>query len=144
MIKLVFDQKKLDEVCRKHGVIAVYAHGSRVKGYAASDSDTDIAVVVEDRVKQERGSFSSYKVASEIEDVLIGVKDPDVRVVDFGSSPVFLFEIISDGEVVYQADESSRVSFEEGVLRSYYDAEYMRNIYRNYLYSDIKSMVYAS
>ncbi len=143
MVKLDIDREKLDEVCRKYGVVAVYLHGSRVKDYAAPDSDTDVAIVVEDRNKLERGHFGSYKVASEIEDVL-DVKNPDVRVVDFVSSPIFLFEIISSGEVAYQKDEISKISFESGALRSYYDAEYMRSIYRDYLYRDIKSMVYAN
>lgn len=143
MNKFDFDQEKLAEVCRKYGVIAVYVHGSQVKGYAAPDSDTDVAVVVEDRSNLERGPFSSYKVANEIEDVM-KIKNPDVRVVDKDSSPVFLFEIVSDGKIVYQKDEYSRSRFEEGVLRSYYDSEHMRDIYAGYLYADIKSSVYAN
>ncbi|KKU29120.1 MAG: hypothetical protein UX80_C0006G0065 [Candidatus Amesbacteria bacterium GW2011_GWA2_47_11b] len=143
MVGLKFDQEKLSEVCRKYGVTAVYVHGSRVKGYAAPDSDTDIAVVVENREKQKRGGFLSYKVANEIEDVL-RVKNPDVRVVDLNSSPLFLFEIISSGEVIYQKDDQVKLGFEEGALRAYYDTEYLREVYANYLFQDIKSAAYAN
>lgn len=144
MIKLDFDQSKLDEVCRKHGVIAVYAHGSQIKGYAAADSDTDIAVVVEDRNKQERGSFSSYKVASEIEDILNLPGELDIRVVDSDSSPVFLFEIVKSGNLAYERDMEDRVEFESQAMQRYYDTEKMHSIYRTYLYSSIKEAVYAN
>ncbi len=143
MVKLDINRKGLEKICRKYGVIAVYVHGSQVKGYAAPDSDTDVAVVVRDRNKLERGHFGSYNVVNEMEGVL-SIKNPDVRVVDKDSSPVFLFEIISDGKIVYQENESSRLGFEERVLRTYYDAEYMREVYGDYLYRDIKARAYAN
>ena len=137
MESINFDKQKLEKACRKHGVVAVYVHGSRVKGYAASDSDTDVAVVVEDRKKQERGSFSSYNVAGEIEEVL-KVKNPDVRVVDSDSSPVFLFEVIKGGKLIYEKNVEIRIDFESMVMQRYYNTAKMHDIYRKYLYSDLK------
>lgn len=144
MIKLSFDQRKLDEVCRKHGVIAVYLHGSRVKGYAASDSDTDIAIVVKDRSKLKTRGWGVYNVASDIEDVLGLPGELDIRVVDKDSSPVFLFEIIRSGKLVSEKDLESRVEFESQVMQRYYDTEKMHSIYRTYLYSNVKEAVYAN
>lgn len=136
MVKLNFDRQKLEGVCRKYGVVAVYAHGSQIKGYAAPDSDSDVAVVVKDRGKLEHGSWN-YKVVNEIEDVL-GVKNPDVRVVDPNNSPVFLFEIVSSGVCVYEKAPENRIAFESEVMRKYYDTARIHEIYRQYLYADIK------
>ena len=142
MIKFNFDQQKLGEVCRKYGVIAVYVHGSRVKGYAAPDSDTDVAVVVEDKEKQKRGGFLSYDVANEIESVL-KVLNPDIRVVDPNSSPIFLFEIIK-GQLVFERNCDDRIDFESSVMQKYYDTQAMDDIYRQYLFADIKERAYAN
>ena len=144
MVGIKFDQEKLSEVCRKYGVTAVYVHGSRVKGYAAPDSDTDIAIVVKDKSKLKIGSWSTYDAASEIGDVLSGVKEPDVRVVDKDSSPVFLFEIIKNGQILYGKDLESRVEFESQVMQRYYDTEKMHSIYRTYLYPSVKGAAYAN
>ncbi len=143
MAKLKVNKQRLSQVCQKYDVIAVYLHGSRAKGYAAPDSDTDVAIVVKDRSKLKRGAFSSYNVAGEIEDIL-SIKEPDIRVVDRSSSPIFLFEIISCAEVLYQKNALAKLSFEEKVLESYYDTEHMRDIYRDYLYSDIKARAHAN
>ncbi len=144
MIKFGFDQQKLDEVCRKYGVVAVYVHGSQVKGYAAPNSDTDIAIVVKDKSKLRLGSWGVYDVASEMEDVLSEAREPDMRVVDKDSSPVFLFEIIKSGRVLYGEGLESRIEFESQVMQRYYDTEKMHNIYRAYLYSSIKEAAYAN
>ena len=144
MNKFGFDQVRLDKVCRKYDVIAVYVHGSRVKGYAALDSDTDVAIVVRDISKSKAGSWGIYEVASEIEDVLSGLREPDVRVVDKDSSPVFLFEVISGGVCVYEKTSEDRVRFESEVMRMYYDTARIHDIYRKYLYASVKEGTYAN
>lgn len=137
MTKLKVNKQRLSQVCQKHDVIAVYLHGSRVKGYAAPDSDTDVAIVVKDKSKLKRGAFSSYNVASELDDIL-NVKEPDIRVVDEGTTPVFLFEIISCNHVIYEQSTGNRVDFESLVMRKYYDSARIHDIYRQYLFADIK------
>src|SRR3989344_6288803 len=132
MDDLKINRQKLEGVCRKHGVIAVYIHGSRVKGYAAADSDTDVAVVVKDKRKLEHGGWG-YKVEHEIRDAL-KVKEPDVRVIDVGSSPVFLFAVVDGGVVIYESSADEKVKFEARVLRSYYDYQRLADVYRRYLF----------
>lgn len=118
---------------KKPQVIAVYLHGSQVKGYAGKESDTDVAVVVEDKDMIRDELRLMAEVAGELP-----VKNPDVRVIDRQSSPLFLFNIVRDGKLIYKRNSRKKVAFESFVLRKYYDTSYMRNIYEKYLYRSVK------
>lgn len=104
-----------------------YILGSVVSERAKSDSDFDLAVVVEN--KHQIDFHDVYSLISSIS----FPKDLDLSVVDKNSSPLFLFQMISTGKCFYQKDEKIRISFEADVLRNYYDSAHLRNIYYSYL-----------
>ena len=108
-------------------IIAVYFHGSRANGYAAANSDSDIAVVT----KHKPDHYSDLVDAVESQ---LDLPNLDIRVVDLESSPVFLFSFIKSGKLLYQKSQDERVSFESMAMRKYYDTEHMRSIFRSYLY----------
>ena len=108
-------------------IIAVYFHGSRASGFASRKSDSDIAIVVGKRPKE------TSKVINLVED-RIDLPNPDIRVVDLESSPVFLFSFIKSGKVLYEKNHGERIKFESMAMRKYYDTEHMRSIFRSYLY----------
>lgn len=114
-------------------IIAIYMYGSQVKGYAASNSDTDVAVVVENR----QNLKDELKLMMEVSDNL-EVKNPDVRVVDINSNKTFLFNIIKQNRLIYQRDEMSRNRFESDVLTRFYDQKYIRGVYDYFLLKQIK------
>ncbi|OGC97667.1 hypothetical protein A2634_03020 [Candidatus Amesbacteria bacterium RIFCSPHIGHO2_01_FULL_48_32] len=133
MIKV--DREKLADVCRRHDVIVVYVHGSRVKGYARSDSDTDVAVVVGD--KRPLRLNEEIKLIQEVEGTL-EAREPDVKVVDIQSDKVFLFNVIRDGVVIYERSLAGRLEFEFRVVRRYYDQKRVREIYSYFLIKQAK------
>jgi|SRR3972149_3720399 len=104
-----------------------YVLGSVVSGRARVGSDFDLAVVVDDTTK------ISYDQIYQLISNLNFPKDLDLSVVDNESSPLFLFQIISTGNCVYQRSEEDKVSFEAYVLKNYYDNAHLRKIYRSYL-----------
>ncbi|MBI5358082.1 nucleotidyltransferase domain-containing protein [Candidatus Amesbacteria bacterium] len=108
-------------------IIAVYFHGSRANGFASSKSDSDIAVVLNKRPKE------TSKIIDLVENQ-INLPNPDIRLVDLESSPVFLFSFIKTGKVLYQKSNEDRVKFESMAMQKYYDTEHMRSIFRSYLY----------
>lgn len=114
---------------KRANVIALYLHGSKVKGTALPDSDSDIAVVVPDLKKVDKLELMT-KTAGQLP-----FKDPDVRVVDSNSSPVFLFSIIKYGKILYEENRQETISFESFVMKNYYYTQRIRDIYRNYIYS---------
>lgn len=141
MIGLKVNREELAKICRKYRVAAIYVHGSQVKGYAASDSDTDIGIIVSDKAVFK--SFEDELSFSGKVEALFELKNPDVRVVDEKASPVFLFEVIK-GQLIYERDFESRTDLESRIMRRYYETEGMHHIYRQYLYSNVKESAYAS
>lgn len=110
-------------------IISAYILGSYISGKTSSDSDFDLAVVVEN--KTDITEDQVYDLISQIR----FPKDLDLSLVDKNSSPIFLFQIISTGKCVYQRYQDKKVDFEAFVLRKYYDTQHIRNIYYSYLKS---------
>ena len=71
------------------------------------------------------------------------VPEPDVRVVDKDSSSAFLFQVIKEGKLLYERTREERENFEVQVLLSFFDTSRIRQIYREYLYKQIKEDAYG-
>lgn len=104
-----------------------YVLGSVVSGRERTDSDFDLAVVVNDVTK------INYDQIYQLVFSLHFPKDLDLSIVDKSSSPLFLFQITSTGRCVYQRSNEEKVSFEAYVAENYYDTAHLRNIYYSYL-----------
>lgn len=104
-----------------------YVLGSIINGRTKSDSDFDLAVVVDnaDKINYEY----IYNLVSDIS----FPRDLDLSVVDENSSPLFLFQIVSTGQCIYQRSEKEKFSFEAYTLSNYYDTAHLRKIYYSYL-----------
>ncbi|MBI4065344.1 nucleotidyltransferase domain-containing protein [Candidatus Gottesmanbacteria bacterium] len=123
---------------RNTSVVAAYAVGSFVQGNARTESDFDLAVVVENR-----NVVSQYSIY----DVLKGIQFPknlDLSLVDRASSPLFLFQVISKGERIYERTRGEVVQFEAFVLHNYYDSAHIRTIYNGYLKQKFSHVPYAN
>lgn len=91
-----------------------YVHGSRTRGTAHEESDIDIAMVTS-------GTLSTRdlsRIALDIEDVTS--TEVDVGVLD-EAGVIFQHQVLEHGQLVYVADESARIRFEETVYRRYHD-----------------------
>lgn len=104
-----------------------YVLGSVVSGRVKTDSDFDLAVVVDDAAK------ANYDQIYQLIAHLHFPKDLDLSIVDKNSSPLFLFQITSTGRCIYQKSETERIAFESFVMKNYYDSAHLRNIYSSYL-----------
>ena len=112
---------------KEPGVVAAYIIGSVVTGTANNESDFDLAVVVRSR-----------KIINEdnIYELIRGInfpRDLDLSVVDKTSSPIFLYQIVSKGDKIYEKNSLETVEFESFALRNYYDTAHTRNIYHQAL-----------
>lgn len=91
---------------------AIYVFGSVAKGHAREDSDIDIAVLLE----KEEDVYDVFMLAQELASIL----DQDVDLVQLKTaSTVFQVQIISEGQVLYCADDIERVRFEALVYKMY-------------------------
>ncbi|MBI3558842.1 nucleotidyltransferase domain-containing protein, partial [Candidatus Gottesmanbacteria bacterium] len=104
-------------------VIGAYVVGSVVQGQETAESDFDLAVVVDNKKMLDENKV--YNLTKDIN----FPKDLDLSVVDQSSSPLFLFQIISKGQRIYEKNSADVVAFEAFTLHNYYDTQHLRNIY---------------
>ncbi|MDP2860909.1 MAG: nucleotidyltransferase domain-containing protein [bacterium] len=131
---------KFQQVFSQRGeILAVYVFGSRVNGFANSQSDLDMAVFVSDREK-----ISEREILRLLANNGVSTSfSLDLSCVDFDSPPIFLYEIIKNGVCVYEKENDSRATIEGEILDIYYDNQHMRNIYGYYLNESLKKGVYG-
>jgi len=111
-------QDAIRDVLRKRKeVVLAYLYGSSVKGYARSDSDLDLGILLDERFDAD--PLYPARIAIEIETQAHINRELDVRLLN-GMPPRFLRQVI-DGELVFAKDESDRVKFETEVIDSYLD-----------------------
>ena len=108
-------------------VLAGYIIGSTVTGLTKSDSDFDLVVVVKNTKLIDADKV--YKIVGH----LPFPKDLDLSVVDKTSSPLFLFQIVSQGKRIYVPDQAKIHQFEAFAMHNYYDTAHLRNIYEQAL-----------
>lgn len=103
---------------QKPSVAAVYLYGSQAKGEAKIDSDIDLGVIL--RGKKELAAFEVPQITFSQE--LSQILDKEVEVQDLEISRIdFQHRVLSEGSLIYSADEEKRIEFEEKILRDYFD-----------------------
>lgn len=118
-------------------ILAAYVIGSTARGETGAESDFDLAVVVSDtRSLSEDGVYELIRHIS-------FPRSLDLSVVDRRSSPLFLFQIVKSGVMIYEASREERVRFEAYAIHAYYDTAHMRAIYGSYLPDRFPYNVYA-
>lgn len=127
----MIDNKLISQInislSREPKIKLAYVLGSVISGRAATDSDFDLAVIVDSADKIDYKYI--YSLISDID----FPKDLDLSVVDKNSSPLFLFQIIGTGQCIYQRSQEEKNSFEAYTLKNYYDNAHLRKIYYSYL-----------
>lgn len=127
-----------ETVKKDQNILGVYFFGSLLKGYANRESDFDLAVVVDKKKPDSEDSI--YKLIKDIQ----FPKNLDLSVVDSTSSPLFLFQVISKGQRIYERKRNEMVQFETFVLHNYYDTIHLRAIYAEHLKDKFLQVTYAN
>lgn len=98
-------------------VIAAYLYGSQARGQVHPGSDIDVAVLQADG--GEGTSLKLLELGQRLE-VASGLKNVDVRLLN--SAPLAARgRILTEGRLLYSADESARVDFEVRTRSLYFD-----------------------
>lgn len=98
-------------------VIAAYLYGSQVRGQVHAGSDIDVAVLQADDGKG--ATLKLLKLGQRLEAVA-GLKNIDVRLLN--AAPLAARgRILTEGRLLYSADESTRVDFEVKTRSLYFD-----------------------
>src|SRR3989304_7068418 len=124
-------KKITDYFSKKPEIEAVYLYGSQAKNVARSDSDIDLAALVNDK-----GNFSGFDIpqtryAHELQRIIhkeIEVQNLEDVSIDFAH------RVLSEGQLLVGLESKKRVEFEERILRVYFDMkpffdEYVQSIH---------------
>lgn len=107
------DRLIVDELLRALAdVVAVYRFGSSADGTTHRASDTDVAVLAQQRL--------SPTVRFELQERLASLLGRDVDLVDLAvASPVMAIQVIAPGRLLYDGDASARGLFEDRTFSAY-------------------------
>ncbi|MFW6111112.1 MAG: type VII toxin-antitoxin system MntA family adenylyltransferase antitoxin [Thermoproteota archaeon] len=112
-------KEKIRRVLKDRGeVLVAYLYGSTVKGYHGKSSDIDVGLLLKEDFEAE--ALYPARIAGEIERKCHLDRRVDVRILNH-RSPRFLYQVISQGEVILSVDEKERVRFETSVTDRYID-----------------------
>lgn len=111
-------QKLLEQVLKDNPVAAAYLYGSAARGEMTPLSDVDIGLLSQYPVSL-LGQLD-LELSVEVELASLGYERSDVRVIN--DAPIALRgELLTEGLLLYSADEPRRVDFETRARREYFD-----------------------
>ena len=121
---------------RRPEVIAAYLFGSTASGHIHTESDIDLALLVDRKEyeKLDRAEPYGYK-AMMIAELVEALGTDRVDLVLLHQAPPLLAnEVISKGKLLFSRDERARLAFEVRAKLRYLDTKPLREIKRRYLY----------
>ena len=103
-------------------VAIVYLFGSQIHGCTNSMSDIDIGIVFT-RHEVLKDSTALYTRLYDIfTDIFPGPREVDIAFLQ-QTSPIFQYEVIKHGKILYESDPVFRADYEEQIAREYMDVE---------------------
>lgn len=107
------DRLIVDELRAVPGdLIAVYRFGSTVHGTTHGGSDTDVAVLMRQRLSPQSRFDMQERIATRL--------GRDVDLVDLAAaSPVMAIQVVAGGRLLYEGDSAARGLFEDRVFGAY-------------------------
>lgn len=131
MLDKLFNQSVLP-LFKKNNIKACYFFGSQNNNsfrQPADKGDYDIALFVNDRNK-----VDNKELLKQFINVFRYQDKLHLSVADLkNSSPVFLYQIIKKGVLVYEEKKDSHIALESKILHFYFDDQYRNNLYYNFL-----------
>ncbi len=126
MVKKLFEkykenQRKIRDLFNRKEVVVAYLFGSLVKREISPLSDIDIAVYLDERIPRNRQNEVHMTLLNE----LITILGDDIDLILMNSADLLMnFNIIKEGEIIYQRSETEKVMIESEIMDRYMDMRY--------------------
>lgn len=112
----------LQEYFQSKPVLLAYLLGSRATGNVKSYSDTDIAVLFDDKLTPRQRMALRIELISDLMKIL---KTDNIELIDLtDASPQFCYEAIKHRKEIFVKDDKLRIDFETKALSEYFDRQY--------------------
>lgn len=113
--------KKIREIAEEKNFIqAVYLFGSQAKGNANTDSDIDIAVLLEADYAEKSGVIK-IKLYEEL--IKAGFDNIDLVILNQASA-LLKYEVVKENTLIYKKNDFEAASYQSLMIRKYLDFEY--------------------
>ena len=128
-------QKNLSKTCaskiaKEFPVELVYLFGSRAKETNTNASDYDFAVLLSSKIAPKQYSRYKLKITESLLEILPKNTYGDVVILnDRGLSSLLKFNIIKDGELLYEHSRERKINTESTIMREWYDQEYFERLW---------------
>jgi predicted nucleotidyltransferase len=136
-------QKQLNNIFEENSVILAYIFGSVAKRKENELSDLDIAVFFDKKITEgEQGKKEtnlSFKIGK-----LFGIDRVDVVGLNNINNPLFLYNIVLNGQAILVKNQRLKSSLERRALREYEDTAYLRNVSSKIMHSQIKRNIFGA
>ena len=108
-------------------IVFAYLFGSQVRSQAASHSDIDVAIYL-------NNSEPANNRESRLDDIyhqMVLLSPPaSLDLIDLALAPAHLsYEVLQHGKLLFCVDEKKRISFIARVLRDFFDLSYYRELH---------------
>ena len=123
---------------KKHGVVLAYLYGSQARGNAMAESDVDIAVLLDKKIKEEKYLDKTLKLSALFSELY---PDKEIGILILNqTTPLLKQNVIVEGKELYVADKLKRIIFENKALHEYEDTKKLRNIFNYFLNLRLKNI----
>lgn len=117
------NKERVGGIFNRDGVQIAYLFGSESKRRKESGplSDLDFAVYLEKRLSRTKIQRLHLEILSE----MVSILGDDIDLVIMNSASTQMqFNIIKDGEILFQRSEEEKIKIESKILRTYLDSKY--------------------
>ncbi len=115
---------QLHALFARHPVRLAYIFGSQVSGRAHTESDVDVAVLLDPALTSDERFAHRLELIGELGQ-LFRTDHVDLVVLN-EAPPLLAYEVLQGGSLLYCPDDAERVEFQVRTLREYEDTEPLR------------------
>lgn len=110
----------------RHGVVALYLHGSAARGQMRPNSDVDRAVLLSSRRSWREEDTLVEELRTLLQSRFEG-RELDIKLLN-EAPPAFQYQVIKDRHLLWEGDPTGRVGFERRLLNEYLDDRYYEDL----------------
>lgn len=119
--------KQLKKIFQQYQEIKlVYLFGSYASGGEKKISDVDLAIYIKEKTSIKKKKDIVLSLIFHLEKVF--QRPVDLTIIDFSLSPIFLYQVIKEGKVVYEI-EPYRLIVETKIFNLYFDFKVFQKIH---------------